>query len=228
MAFSFGPFVGFWSAHDAAIARGCLVIPGGGHDTTASGWKCCGPARRRSCSARPATRCTWPKSAQQRQFDVGSLNVRVLILAGEPGGSIPAVRAGSKRPGRPGPSITPAPPKSARGALPMRRDRACTSTRANSWPSSFRSRPAGRPREGELSRTGPHHAGPRRLPGDALPHGRPGPADLAARSAHPLRAARWGRAGPRGRHDDHPRRERVSQRRRANPAQLSRGARISA
>ncbi|HEX5442356.1 MAG TPA: phenylacetate--CoA ligase family protein, partial [Pirellulales bacterium] len=30
MAFSFGPFVGFWSAYDAAAARGCLVVPGGG------------------------------------------------------------------------------------------------------------------------------------------------------------------------------------------------------
>ena len=30
MAFSFGPFIGFWSAYDAAVKRGCLVIPGGG------------------------------------------------------------------------------------------------------------------------------------------------------------------------------------------------------
>ena len=37
MAFSFGPFVGFWSAFDAACARGCLVVPGGGMSTLA-GW----------------------------------------------------------------------------------------------------------------------------------------------------------------------------------------------
>ncbi|MCH8923417.1 MAG: hypothetical protein IIA67_09760, partial [Planctomycetes bacterium] len=30
MAFSFGPFIGFWSAYDAAAARGLLVVPGGG------------------------------------------------------------------------------------------------------------------------------------------------------------------------------------------------------
>ena len=30
LAFSFGPFIGFWSAHDAVVARGSLVIPGGG------------------------------------------------------------------------------------------------------------------------------------------------------------------------------------------------------
>ena len=33
MAFSFGPFIGFWSANDAAIARGALTIPGGGIST---------------------------------------------------------------------------------------------------------------------------------------------------------------------------------------------------
>ena len=32
-AFSFGPFVGFWSAHDATLARGCQVVPGGGMNT---------------------------------------------------------------------------------------------------------------------------------------------------------------------------------------------------
>jgi phenylacetate-CoA ligase len=35
MAFSFGPFVGFWSAHDAVVARGALVIPTGGMSSKA-------------------------------------------------------------------------------------------------------------------------------------------------------------------------------------------------
>ena len=30
LAFSFGPFIGFWSAHDAIVARGAMSIPGGG------------------------------------------------------------------------------------------------------------------------------------------------------------------------------------------------------
>ncbi|MES1213302.1 MAG: phenylacetate--CoA ligase family protein, partial [Singulisphaera sp.] len=34
-AFSFGPFVGFWSAHDATLGRGCQVVPGGGMNTIA-------------------------------------------------------------------------------------------------------------------------------------------------------------------------------------------------
>ena len=32
-AFSFGPFLGFWTAHDAATQRGCLCIPGGGQSS---------------------------------------------------------------------------------------------------------------------------------------------------------------------------------------------------
>lgn len=35
LAFSFGPFIGFWTAHDAAPARGALVVPGSGLNTLA-------------------------------------------------------------------------------------------------------------------------------------------------------------------------------------------------
>ena len=30
MAFSFGPFIGFWTANDALVSRGVTVVPGGG------------------------------------------------------------------------------------------------------------------------------------------------------------------------------------------------------
>ena len=35
LAFSFGPFIGFWSAHDALVARGGMVVPSGGMGTLA-------------------------------------------------------------------------------------------------------------------------------------------------------------------------------------------------
>jgi len=92
MAFSFGPFVGFWSAHDAAVARGCLVIPGGGLTTTVR-LEMLRSSQASVVFCTPSYALHLAEVAQQRQFDVGSLNVRVLILAGEPGGSIPAVRA---------------------------------------------------------------------------------------------------------------------------------------
>ena len=47
------------------------------------------------------------------------------------------------------------------------------------------------------------------------------------RGAESVRVARRRRAGPRRRHDDHPRRERLSHGGRADPAQLSRGGRVS-
>ncbi|MGN6544494.1 MAG: phenylacetate--CoA ligase family protein, partial [Aureliella sp.] len=35
MAFSFGPFIGFWSAYEACVERGACLIPGGGLSTIA-------------------------------------------------------------------------------------------------------------------------------------------------------------------------------------------------
>ena len=32
-AFSFGPFLGFWTAYEAATQRGCVCIPTGGQST---------------------------------------------------------------------------------------------------------------------------------------------------------------------------------------------------
>jgi phenylacetate-CoA ligase len=91
LAFSFGPFVGFWSAFDAAAARGCLVVPGGGLSTLAR------LEMMRSCKA-TAILCT-PSYAMHlaevghdNQIDVGALGIRHLILAGEAGGSVPAIR----------------------------------------------------------------------------------------------------------------------------------------
>ena len=34
-AFSFGPFLGFWTAYEAALQTGCVCIPGGGMSTEA-------------------------------------------------------------------------------------------------------------------------------------------------------------------------------------------------
>lgn len=91
MAFSFGPFIGFWSAYEAAAARGCLVVPGGGMSTAAR--------LELIRSSRATVLCCTPSYALhlaevglQRRIEVGTLGVRALILAGEPGGSIPSTR----------------------------------------------------------------------------------------------------------------------------------------
>jgi phenylacetate-CoA ligase len=91
-AFSFGPFLGFWTAFDAAAKLGALCIPGGGLGTS---------ARLRAIVEHRATvLCCTPtyalhlaETAARESFDLGASAVRTIIVAGEPGGSIPAVRS---------------------------------------------------------------------------------------------------------------------------------------
>jgi len=89
--FSFGPFIGFWSAFEAGLKMGCRCLPGGGMSSS---------ARLRFLLANEATVvfCTPTyglrllEVAQQEGIDLARSSVRALIVAGEPGGSIPATR----------------------------------------------------------------------------------------------------------------------------------------
>jgi len=91
-AFSFGPFLGFWTAYDAAAALGCLCIPGGGLSSK---------ARLRAILDNEATvLCCTPtyalrlaEVARAEGMDLATSSVRRVIVAGEPGGSVPTVRA---------------------------------------------------------------------------------------------------------------------------------------
>lgn len=90
-AFSFGPFLGFWSAFDAA-ARDCLVLPGGGLSTQA----------RLEMIARyqATTLCCTPTYALRLGEHIGApsgigldqIKIKRIIVAGEPGGSLPTTR----------------------------------------------------------------------------------------------------------------------------------------
>jgi phenylacetate-CoA ligase len=91
-AFSFGPFVGFWSAFDAAAARGCLVVPGGGL-TTLARLEMMRNSKATVVLCTPGYALHLADVASDNQLDVASLGVRCLILAGEAGGSVPATRA---------------------------------------------------------------------------------------------------------------------------------------
>ncbi|REK11392.1 MAG: phenylacetate--CoA ligase family protein [Planctomycetota bacterium] len=91
LAFSFGPFIGFWSAFDAAAARGCLVVPGGGMSTLAR-LDLMRTTDAVALFCTPSYALHLAEVAAENQIDVAELDVRVLVLAGEPGGSIPAVR----------------------------------------------------------------------------------------------------------------------------------------
>ncbi len=91
MAFSFGPFIGFWSAFDAVAARGALVIPTGAMTTLAR------LEMIRSTSATvlfctPGYALHMAEVAAANGITIADSPVRKIIVAGEPGGSIPATR----------------------------------------------------------------------------------------------------------------------------------------
>lgn len=91
MAFSFGPFIGFWSAHDAAAARGAMVIPAGGMSTLAR-LELAKVARATVLCCTPSYALRLLESAAEHHIEAAHLGIRAVIVAGEPGGSIPSVR----------------------------------------------------------------------------------------------------------------------------------------
>lgn len=95
-AFSFGPFIGFWSAHDAARGLGAQTIPGGGMDSkTRLRLLVDTGATVLVCTPTYALRLA--EVAEQEGIDLAQLAVRITIHAGEPGASIPEVRARIER-----------------------------------------------------------------------------------------------------------------------------------
>jgi phenylacetate-CoA ligase len=92
MAFSFGPFIGFWTANDAMIQRGATVIPGGGMNSEARLQLICEQNCTIVCCT-PTYALHLVSVAAQSDFDLRSSAVSRLVVAGEPGGSIPSIRA---------------------------------------------------------------------------------------------------------------------------------------
>ena len=89
--FSFGPFLGFWTGFDAATQIGAHAIPSGGMtshsrltliDTTQPTVVCCTPTY--------ALRLL--DVSQEVGLSLRNSTVETIIVAGEPGGSIPATR----------------------------------------------------------------------------------------------------------------------------------------
>jgi phenylacetate-CoA ligase len=92
MGFSFGPFIGFWSAFEAALQRGTLVIPGGGLSTLARLEVAAG-SDVTALFCTPSYALHLHEVAQENQIDTATLRVRKIIVAGEPGGSVPETRS---------------------------------------------------------------------------------------------------------------------------------------
>lgn len=91
MAFSFGPFIGFWSANDALVARGSMVIPAGGLSTLARLELLRSSEATVICST-PSYALRMAEVARENDINVAKSSVSRIIVAGEPGGSIPSIR----------------------------------------------------------------------------------------------------------------------------------------
>ncbi len=90
-AFSFGPFIGFWSAHAGARRLGALTIPGGGMDSAAR-LQTLLDAQATVLVCTPTYALHLVEVARSRGISLRDAGVRATIHAGEPGASIAEVR----------------------------------------------------------------------------------------------------------------------------------------
>ena len=90
-AFSFGPFIGFWSAYAAACRLGALMIPGGGLDSKAR-LRLLRDTEATVLLCTPTYALRLAEVARAEGMSLRDSAVRVSLHAGEPGASIPSVR----------------------------------------------------------------------------------------------------------------------------------------
>ena len=95
-AFSFGPFLGFWTAFEAASKRGCLCIPGGGMSSLARLEAILENGVTVLCCT-PTYALRLGEVAAEKGLDLKRGSVRTILVAGEPGGSIGATVAAIER-----------------------------------------------------------------------------------------------------------------------------------
>jgi len=90
-AFSFGPFIGFWSAFSGAERLGALVIPGGAM-TTEQRLHTMLELRATVLCSTPTYAIRLAEAAAAAGIDLAASDIRLTIHAGEPGASVPATR----------------------------------------------------------------------------------------------------------------------------------------
>jgi len=90
-AFSFGPFLGFWLAFEAAGKLGVLSIAGGGMSSAQRARI----IREHACTVlccTPTYALHLAEASRAEGIDPSTGRIRLVVVAGEPGGSIPAIR----------------------------------------------------------------------------------------------------------------------------------------
>jgi phenylacetate-CoA ligase len=89
--FSFGPFIGFWAAFEAAAEMGIRSIPGGGLSSE-DRLRLIATHRPELMACTPTYALHLAEVGKRMGLKVGDLGMQILVVCGEPGGSIPQVR----------------------------------------------------------------------------------------------------------------------------------------
>ncbi|MDX1952829.1 MAG: AMP-binding protein [Verrucomicrobiota bacterium] len=90
-AFSFGPFLGFWLAFEAGQRIGALCLPAGGLSSVARLRMLLDNEVTALCCT-PTYALRLAEVAAREKIDLCASKIRLIMVAGEPGGSIPATR----------------------------------------------------------------------------------------------------------------------------------------
>lgn len=91
IAFSFGPFIGFWAAAEGARHISALMIPGGGRDSLQR-LILMRESGATALVSTPTYALHLAEVARAAGFDLPALQLRATIHAGEPGASLPATK----------------------------------------------------------------------------------------------------------------------------------------
>ena len=95
-AFSFGPFLGFWTAFEAAAQLGLMCIPGGGM-TSATRLTTIIDNEVKFLFCTPTYAIRLAEVGTEQKIDLSRSKVKRIVVAGEPGGSVPATRSHIER-----------------------------------------------------------------------------------------------------------------------------------
>jgi phenylacetate-CoA ligase len=89
--FSFGPFLGFWAGFEGALRQGNMCLAAGGMSSEAR-LKLILDNQITMLGCTPTYALRLAEVAAAQGIDLPSSSVRAILVAGEPGGSIPSVR----------------------------------------------------------------------------------------------------------------------------------------
>jgi len=91
LPFNFGPYAAFWGAYETARLLGMLAVPTGGWETIQR-LRCLVQNPVTALATTPTYARRMAEVAREEGIDIRNSKVRAIILAGEPGAMVPAIR----------------------------------------------------------------------------------------------------------------------------------------